>query len=132
MTKNQERALTALLSCPTMKAAAAAAGIDYRTIRRYMQNPEFIAEYRRITTELLTDARLRAQQAISPALETLSRICEDDQAKKMERIAAARSILEWSIRLTEMTDIVERIEALEENGNNQRTNHLTLGGSENE
>ena len=119
MTKNQERALAALVSYPTMKAAAAAAGIDYRTIRRYMQDPDFIVEYRRITAELLSDARLRAQQALSPALETLSKICTDENAKNMDRIAAARSILEWTIRLTEVTDIIERLEALEESDSNK-------------
>lgn len=113
MTKKQEKALACLVTSPTIKAAAQAAGVDYRTMRRYLDDAEFLAEYRHITTEMLADARMRGQQLLSPAMETLAEICNDAAAKATERIAAARAILEWGIRLTEFTDIVERLEALE-------------------
>lgn len=113
MTRNQEKALAALVTSPTIKAAAAAAGVDYRTMRRYLDDKNFLKEYRRISTEMLADARMRGQQLLSPALETLAAICTSSEAKNMERIAAARAILEWGTKLTEFTDIVERLEALE-------------------
>lgn len=113
MTEKQEKALAALVTCPTIKAAAAAAGIDYRTMRRYLEDPDFAKEYRHLTTEMLADARMRGQQLLAPALDTLAEICTDPEVKNSDRIAAARSILEWATRLTELTDIVERLEALE-------------------
>lgn len=113
MTKNQERALAALVSNPTIKAAAAAAGIDYRTMRRYMDDPDFMTEYRHITTEMLQDARMRSQQLLNPALEALAEIFTNAEAKDSDRIAAARGILEWGTKLTELTDIAERVEMLE-------------------
>lgn len=113
MNARQERALAALVTSPTIRAAAEAAGMDYRTIRRYLEDREFLSEYRHITTEMLADARMRGQQLLSPAMETLAEICTNQAAKPTERIAAARSILEWATRLTELTDIVERLEALE-------------------
>ena len=113
LSQGKQRALQALLTQPSKAEAARAAGIDPATMRRYMQDEEFLAAYRHNTTELLQDARLRGQQLLSPALETLAGILQDNGAKNTERIAAARSILEWSIRLTEFTDIVERLEALE-------------------
>lgn len=113
MTKNQEKALAALAVNPTMKAAADAIGIDPRTIRRYLKDPDFLAEYRRIQTDILADARRQAQQLMNPALNTLAEICSNHEARNGERVAAARSILEWAARLTEITDIMERLEALE-------------------
>lgn len=113
MTPKQEKALACLITQPTLKAAAAAAGIDYRTMRRYLDDADFLAEYRHISTELVADARMRGQQLLSPAMETLAEICSDTDAKATDRIAAARSILEWGIRLTEFSDIEERLEALE-------------------
>ena len=113
MTAKEERALQALLTSPTIKAAAAAAGIDYRTMRRYLEDPDFQQEYRRQTSELLTDARTQAQLSLSPAISALSEICADSSAKPNDRIAAARSILEWATKLTELTDIIARVEVLE-------------------
>lgn len=113
MTPNQERALAALMTARSLKDAAQEAGIDYRTMRRYMKDPDFLTEYRRITGEILSEARMRAQQSIAPALDTLHGICTDLEAKNGDRIAAARSVLEWASKLTELTDFEERIAALE-------------------
>ena len=111
--KKREKALAALMTSRTMKDAAEAAGIDPRTMRRYMQDADFIAEYRQMTAEMMQEARIRSQQLITPAIETLAEICLDDNAKNGERITAARSLLEWSLKITEVTDIEERLVALE-------------------
>ena len=113
MTKKQEKALAALAVNPTIKAAAESIGMDPRTIRRYLKDPDFLTEYRQIQTDILADARLQAQQLMNPALDTLAEICRKTDARHGDRVAAARSILEWAARLTEITDIVERLEALE-------------------
>lgn len=113
MTKNQDKALAALMTSPTIKAAAAAAGVDYRTMRRYLEDPEFLAEYKMMTSEMLSDAKMRAKQLLNPALETLGDICTNKKAKETARVAAAKAILEWSTRLNELTEIMEMLEALE-------------------
>ena len=68
----QQRALNALLVCPTQKEAAKAAGISEDTIYRYLQMPEFQAEYKRAFSGLVTDATREAQRALHPALKALS------------------------------------------------------------
>lgn len=115
MTRNQEKALAALMTHRTMKEAAEAAGIDPRTLRRYMRDNEFLREYRQITTDMLQDARMFGQKLLQPTMQMLASICfsKDDETKNTERIAAARVLMEWTVRLTEFTDIVERLEALE-------------------
>lgn len=112
-TPRKERALQALLTCRTRAEAAAAAGIGESTLRAYLREPEFQARYREAFGALVQDATRQAQQAIAPALSTLREIVEDENAGAKARIMAARSTLEYALRLTEQLDIISRIETLE-------------------
>lgn len=112
-TPRKERALQALLTCRTRAEAAAAAGIGESTLRGYLREPEFQARYREAFGALVQDATRQAQQAIAPALSTLREIVEDENAGAKARIMAARSTLEYALRLTEQLDIISRIEILE-------------------
>lgn len=97
----------------TRVEAAKAAGIGESTLRGYLRDPEFQARYREAFGNLLQDATRQAQQAISPALSTLREIVEDESAGAQSRILAARSALEFALKLTEQLDIISRIETLE-------------------
>lgn len=116
MTPRQTKALAALLSCPTAKAAAQMAGIDDRTLRRYLQDPEFAAEYRKRCAEMLENATNRAKAALPPAIERLNSILQDDDQPAQQQIAAARALCEYTLRLVETVDIEQRLRALEERG----------------
>ena len=113
MTPNKQRALQALLTQPTKKAAAEAAGIAPRTLRDYLADPEFQKEYKKAFGQLVTDATRQAQQSLSPAISALRDIVEDDNEHSSARIAAARSLLEYGLRLTEFSDILAELEAVE-------------------
>lgn len=113
MTPLQQKALQALINCPTKKEAAAAAGIAERTLRSYMQDPEFKAAYKQAFAEMLDDASLQAKQSLSPAIQTLRSIAENEEVSPASRISAARFLLEYGLQLTKLTDILERLEALE-------------------
>lgn len=113
MTENKHKALQALLVCPTRKDAAKTAGIDIRTLRRYFKDEEFIQEYKEAFGALLDEATKQAQRALSPAIMTLTEICEDKEAGQMARISAARSLLEYGLKLGEYNDLSERVAELE-------------------
>ena len=113
MTPKKEKALAALLAQPTKGAAAAAAGIDVKTLWRYLQDPEFQKAYQKAFSELVGDVTRQAQQSLSPALSTLREIMEDADQGGTVRIQAARSLLEYGLRLTEITDILRALEAAE-------------------
>lgn len=110
MTPNKERALQALLTCPTKKAAAEQAGIKPRTLRDYLADPEFQVEYKKAFQALVTEATRQAQQALSPAISALQSIVEDEDESSSSRIAAARALLEYGLRLTEFNDILRELE----------------------
>lgn len=61
----------------------------------------------------MEDAARQAQQAIAPALSTLREIVEDTGENSQARISAARSILEYGLKLTETSDILTRLDELE-------------------
>lgn len=113
MTPRQNRVLAALLTQPTKEKAALAAGISPRTLRDYLADQSFQAEYKRAFAGLVEDATRQAQQSIAPALSTLRQIVESEDENAQARISAARSILEYSMKLTEQTDILARLEELE-------------------
>lgn len=109
----QIKALQCLLTYPTKKEAAAAAGIGERTLRTYLANDEFQAEYKKAFGMIVTDATRQAQKALSPAIALLLEVVNDTNETAGNRISAARSILEYGLRLTEFNDILQDLEALE-------------------
>lgn len=113
MTENQTKALQALLVCSTRKDAAKMAGIDVRTLRRYFKDEAFIREYKDSFAALVDEATKQAQRSLSPAIQTLKEICEDKNAGHMARISAARSLLEYGLKLGEHNDLAARVAELE-------------------
>ena len=113
MTAKMQKALVALLTNPTKEKAAAAAGITSKTLRGYLADPEFQAEYKKAFAGLVEDVTRQTQQALAPAVSTLREITEDETENSPARISAARSILEYGLKLTEQTDILTRLEELE-------------------
>ena len=62
---------------------------------------------------MMRDAARQAQRTLSPALSTLREIMEDKGEQAQARISAARSVLEYSLKLCEQTDILEQLRELE-------------------
>lgn len=113
MTQRKERALQALLVCRTKAEAAKEAGVSERALREYMKDPEFMERYKQAFGDMVRDATRQAQQTLSPALSTLREIMEDKDEQAQARITAARSVLEYSLKLCEQTDILEQLRELE-------------------
>ena len=114
MTPKMERALAALLLHPTQKAAAEAAGISDRTLRNYLATPEFQQAYQSAIADLISQATKQAQKNLSPAISVLREILEDKEQAAATRISACRSTLEYGLRLTETTDILQQLRELEQ------------------
>lgn len=89
------------------------AGIGESTLRQYMKDPEFIAAYREAVRELLESATRKAQRSLSPAIEVLGNIVKDEDQPASARITAARSIMEYSLKMTEQVDVIDRMAELE-------------------
>ncbi len=113
MTPKKQKALVALLTQPTKEKAAAAAGITSKTLRSYLDDPEFQAEYKKAFAGLVEDATRKVQQTLDPAVAVLREIMEDSDENGQVRVSAARSVLEYGLKMTEQTDIITRLQELE-------------------
>lgn len=113
LSQRQQRALQALLTEPDKQRAAKAAGIAPRTMRGYFADPDFAAEYQRLQGEQIADAAQRGRQSMTGAMDALRTIMDDDSQNGQVRVQAARSLLEYSLRLDERENVLRRLDELE-------------------
>ena len=79
-----------------------------------MQSAKFKAMYTQAKADLLKGATAKLQNKLSAAVDTLSGIMADKAAAPQTRANCAVSILQYGQRYTETTDILERLEELEQ------------------
>ncbi len=114
LTRNQEAALIAILAQPTLALAAAQAKVSLATLYRWMYRDEaFRAEYLQLRKEIVGNAVLQLQKANTNAVNALVSVLNDPEAPASARVAAARTVLEMSLKALEAESIEERIAALE-------------------
>ena len=113
LTGKQAQAISALLSEPTLEKAATKAKVGDRTLRRWLREPFFAAAYRDARRNAVGQAIARLQQVSSDAVDALHSVMTDSAMPGPARVAAARTVLELSIKGVEIEDLQERIETLE-------------------
>ena len=113
LTRKQEQGISALLSQPTMKEAASVVGVTEVTMWRWMQDNTFRAAYMTARREAVNVAISRLQGAAGEAVDTMCELMRDTQAPKTVRLMAARAVIEYSLKATELEDLAERVAELE-------------------
>ena len=111
--RNKEKALAALLTSDTQAEAAKKCGLSERTLRLYLDDPEFYTEYQQRRQQLVTDATKKLQTYMQSAVDTLYAIKNDAEVSPAVRASAARALLEYGLKYTDAADLAERIAALE-------------------
>lgn len=111
--RNREKALAALLSSDTQAEAAAKIGISDRTMRGYLADPEFNAEYQRRKRRLVSDATRQIQTSYQVAINALREIVESKLSSEAGRISAARALLEYGMKFTEVNEVMTQLENIE-------------------
>ena len=112
-TRKQERAIAALLTTDSVTQAASVAGVGERTLYRWLQNPAFLEQYRKARKAAVDQAISTLQERANKAARALVDIAEDQEMPPSTRVAAAREILQASIKGIERDDFEARLEALE-------------------
>ena len=113
LSRNQERAISALLVHPTMTQAADAAGIGEVTLWRWLRIPTFKEQYRLARREVVSQAVGQLQAACSVAVVALTDISQDVNCPASARVSAARTVLELALKGIELEDLAVRVEELE-------------------
>jgi len=114
LTPRQLRAVDALLSGATYQDAAKSAGVTDKTLSRWRKQPAFDDELRRRGTVAVSDASRRLTGTLDNAVDVLREVMNDEEAPQSVRIRAARYILDAATKLLELSEVMERLEALEQ------------------
>ena len=112
--RKQEEAIVALLTQPSIEAAARSVGIDVRTLLRWLANPEFQAEYRKARREVHSQATARLQQATGASTTTMLKLMVDPNVPASVRLRAAETVYDRSIKAIDLEDVEVRVAALEQ------------------
>src|SRR6266487_1646297 len=110
LTQKQEQLIAALLTAPSIEAAAKQAGINPVTAWRWMKQPAFQAAYREARRAVVQHAVVLLQRFSANAVGTLAQVMTDATAPASSRVAAARTVLEMALRGAEIEDLTARIE----------------------
>jgi transposase-like protein len=117
MTRKKDVAIMALLTEPTIAAAAKKTGVAEATLFRWLRLHEFQESYKEAKRQAVGAAIACLQRASSDAVAALQEITNDKEAPATSRVSAARSILELAVRAIELEDVLLRLERLENEGN---------------
>lgn len=115
MANNNKEALilNALLAYPTVREASAAIGVPETTIYAKLRNADFKKRYNEAKTQMLDNTTTFLQTKLQEATATIIDIMNDTETAAQTRLNAARSVFDYCIKLTEQTELLKRIEALE-------------------
>ena len=89
---SDNEALLALLSTTSHEAAAKQAGLTSRTLRRYLETPEFRDVYLQRRRELMSQAIVLAQQNALNMVWVLIDIANDSSTPASVRVSAANNV----------------------------------------
>lgn len=110
-TVSDEAIISALLTAPTLEAAAQKCGLSVRQLYTRRQSPDFIRKLREAQGDALEGTVRYLQHSTATAASTLVEICEN--GSEQNRLTAARTLLDQATKLTEVVDFSRRLEALE-------------------
>jgi transposase-like protein len=110
--RKKEAVIAALLTAKNYEEAARATGIDLKTLKRWLREPEFIEEYRRARWEVVEQAYARAQQSTGAATTVLQKVMVDSATPPSSRIRAALGLFGIAREGLDL-DIDTRVSALE-------------------
>ena len=114
LSAKQHRAITALLTSKSVTEAATATGQGERTIYRWLSEPAFRQALSAAEGDLIDVATRRLLQLQGGALDTLEALLGDGaDASAGVPLRAAQVVLEHLLKLREMRDIEQRLQALE-------------------
>ena len=110
MTDKQNKLIQALLITPSKTEAAKITGLSRQTIARYFQNPAFVEAYRAAVNDSFEESTRKLQKAFNGAIDALVDVINKEESSDSAKIAAARSILEYGLKMTELHDILRLLE----------------------
>lgn len=111
---NDEKIISALLSNPTVKEASKNLNVTPQAIYNRLRDEDFKKRYAKARREVLEQDCYKLQSYLSDAIEEIHDILIDREISNQIRLNACDMLLRHCYRMTELTDVIQRIEKIEE------------------
>jgi len=111
-TPRETRLIDAIAAGAALMDGARAAGISYRTAKRWHRKPHIARAIRARTTESLSQARAVLASGARRAATELVRLAANAQPDSA-RVAASRSVIEAATRTAEIEELESRLTEIE-------------------
>lgn len=112
-TRREELAISNLLSFPTISQAATATRINEKTLRRWLAQPLFARRFRSAKRALLDQATDTLLRNADQCAQVLVGVAINRKAMASARVRAAVKSLELVIKAVAISEIEERLSAIE-------------------
>ena len=108
MSKVSDEALVAaLISCGTMKAAAASVGLTERAVFDRMKDRDFKAIYQQAKTDVIREAVFKMNAQVGAALDCVLEIMENKNIKPEVRLQAADKVFVYAEKFSKRLSMDE-------------------------
>lgn len=111
--RKDELIIAALISNSSLRVASEACGICETQIRKRLKDDEFKRRYDQERRELLRQNSAALQGYVSQAISAIVGVMNSKTANEQTKLNAAEAIIRNSLKLTEQTEILERLDKLE-------------------
>ena len=110
---SDEKIIGALISNPSILDASKSLKITPQTIYNKLRDADFREKYAEARREVLEQNCYILQSYLSDAIDQIHKVVVDDEASDQIRLNACDMLLRHCYRLTELTDILVRLEKVE-------------------
>lgn len=117
LSKKQTDFIIALMTCDTIAQAHEVAGISQASAYKYLKDPAFKRAMSEMRMELMRSVTNKLMNSGTQAVDALIGVLNDRNAPHTAIVSASRTILEHLTKTFELSDIVDRLEQLEERYN---------------
>lgn len=110
----QEKAIAAILTNPTIAAAATEANLSRETLHKYLGDPAFKARLREYQDAIIKTTTAVLVGLSGESLQVMLDILRDENASQSLRLRVATAWLDQRRKSVDLDDLAERVIALEE------------------
>lgn len=111
---SDEKMILAILSNKDLLTASKTLGISVQSIYNRLRKPEFRQRLQQERQGKFEVANSKLTDSMGKAISTLVEILEDTNTSAGVRIRSAQILLDITLKVTEQTDIIQRLDSLEE------------------
>lgn len=112
LTRKQETFIAAMLTLPTITAAALAAGVTDHTARGWMKQPHIQQAYKDARKQAFDAALGVLRDVVEEAIKTLKTMMCNEEAPHGVRVRSAQILLEQAISVHKLSEMQAEIDAM--------------------